>query len=74
MNPHNTREPDIEEFMIMIPFRPLLKDTSNDIRKAGRLILPKNMLKVSGLGENFTVSDLTPPKQPNTCTVEIFNR
>ena len=74
MKPHNTREPDREDFMIMIPFHPLLKEATKDIREAGKRILPKNMLKVSGLGEKLTVSDLTPPEQPNTCTIAIFNR
>ena len=74
MKPGNTREPDREELMVMIPFHPLLKDATEEIREAGRRILPKNLFKVSGLGENLTVSDLTPPEQPNTFTIEIFNR
>ena len=74
LKPRNTREPDKEECMVMIPFHPILKDVKKEIREAGRRILPKNLLKVSGLGENLTVSDLTPPEQPKTCTIEIFNR
>ena len=74
MKPHNTRETDREDFMIMIPFHPLLKNATKDMREAGKRILPKNLLKVSGLGEKPTVSDLTPPEQPNTCTIAIFNR
>ena len=60
--------------MIMIPFYPLLKDATTDIKKDGRRILPTNLFKVSGLGEKITVIDLTPPEQPNTCTIAIFNR
>ena len=74
LKPRNTREPDREDFMIMIPFHPLLKDATKYIVKAGILILPKNMLKVSGLVEKLTVSNLTPPDQPKTCTIAIFNR
>ena len=74
MKRRNTREPDREEFMIMIPFHPLLKDAKKDSRKFGKRILPTNMLKVSGLGEKLTVSNLTPPEQSNTCTIAIFNR
>ena len=74
MNPRNTREPDREDFTFMISFHPLLKDATKDIRKAGRRILPKTMLKVSGIGEKITLSNLTPPDQPNTCTIAIFNR
>ena len=74
LKPRNTREPDREDFMIMIPFHPLLKDKKYDIRKAGRRILPKNLLKVSSIGEKLIVSDLTPPEQLNTCTIAIFNR
>ena len=50
MKPHNTREPDREEFMVMIPFRKLLKEATKDIRKAGRLILLTHLFKLSGLG------------------------
>ena len=74
MKPRNTREPDREEFMVMIPFHPILKDAKKDIREAGRRILPKNVLKVSGLEENMILRDLTPPEEPNTFTIAIFNR
>ena len=74
MKPHNTREPDREDFMVMIPFHPILKDAKKEIREAGRSISHTNVLKVSGLGENITVSDLTPPEEPNTFTIVIFNR
>ena len=74
MKPRNTREPDKEDFMITIPFHPLLKDASKEIIKARRRICPTNMLKVNGIGEKLTVSNLTPPEQPNTCTIAIFNR
>ena len=70
---HNTREPDREEFMAMRPFHQILKDSTKEIREDGRRISPKNMLKVSGFGENLTVSDLTLPDQPKTCTIAIFN-
>ena len=74
MKPHNTREPDREDFMVMIPFHPILKDATTDIKKDGRRILPTNLLKVSILGEKITLIDLTPQEQPNTCTIAIFNR
>ena len=60
--------------MVMIPFHPLLKDASEEIRKAGRRISPTNVLKLSGLGEKITVGDLTPPDQPNTYTIAIFKK
>ena len=60
--------------MAMIPFHPLLKDATKEIRETGRRIFPTNLLKVSGLGEKITVIDLTPPEQTNTCTIAIFNR
>ena len=72
MKPCNTREPDREEFMVVRPFHPLLKDATKEIIKAGRRILPKNLLKVSGLGEKLTVSDLTKPEKPNTFKITIF--
>ena len=50
MKPHNTREPDREEFMVVIPFRKLLKEATKDIIKAGRLILLTHLFKLSGLG------------------------
>ena len=34
LKPRNTREPDREDFMVMIPFHPLLKGATKDIRKA----------------------------------------
>ena len=74
MKPHKTREPDRDELMVMITFHPLLNHTTIDIRKTEIFIFPTNLLKVSGLGEKLTVSDLTPPEQPNTCTIAIFNR
>ena len=74
MKPHNTRETDREDFMVMIPFHPLLNHATIDIRKTEIFIFPTNLLKVSGLGEKLTVIDLTPPEQPNTCTIAIFNR
>ena len=74
MKPRNTREFDRDELMVMIPFHPLLKEATKDIREAGRRISPTNVLKVSGLGENIIVSDLTPPEQPNIFTIAICNR
>ena len=74
MKPHNTRETDREDFMVMIPFHPLLKDATIYIKKAGRRSLPTNLFEVSGLGEKLTVIDLTPPDQPNTCTIAIFKK
>ena len=59
--------------MITIPFHPLLKDATKHIREAGRHISPTNLLKVSGLGENITVSDLAWPNQPNKCMIAVFN-
>ena len=66
MNSHNAIEPDREEFMVMRPFRPLIKDATKEIREAGRCISPSKMLKLSGLGVKRTVSGLALPEQPNT--------
>ena len=59
--------------MVIRLFHPLLRDATKDIREAGRNIPPMNILKVSGLGDNITVSDLAQPYQPNTCMISMFN-
>ena len=59
--------------MVTRPFHPLLKDTKKHIREAGRCISPTNVLKVIGLGDKITVSDLAPPNQPKTCMLAVYN-
>ena len=59
--------------MVMGPFHTLLRDRAKDIRESGRRISPTDLLKVSGLGEKITVSDLTPPYKSNNCMVAVLN-
>ena len=44
-----------------------------NIREAGRCKFPIDLIKVSHLGENITVSDLVPSHQPNTRIITVFN-
>ena len=73
LNPCNSREHDREDFTVMRPFHQLLKDSTKEIREAGISLLPTNLLKVSSFGENSTFSNLSPPDQPSTCMIAVFN-
>ena len=57
----------------MRPFNLILRDAMKDTREAGRRISPTNLLKVSGLGDNMTVYDLSPPEQPKTFVIAVLN-
>ena len=50
------------------------KGVTKYIKEARRRILPKNLLKLSSLGEKRTFSNISPPEQPRTFTIAVFNR